>query len=472
MSVPRRLRPLFLFGLALAVFLPMVGARDVVTSHEARVAQTARQMAAVGWPWEGGTTPVPVVAVREVDGMKTLAPVPGGETFEVNPWLVPVMSGMVRLQKPPLPYWCSAVMFNLFGFGEGAARLPAALLGAVGVLLVYDLGRLLMGRAGGWCAGLVYVSSYFVFDEYRKAMANPYLAFFSLLSVWAWVRSARGGEGAWGGGEVGKWGGADGIAVLDAGSRTQSGTTRHRPTPPPPYLSTPQVPRRPIPLHPHLLLLPRARRTRQGPDQLPPRRRRPLRLPRLLPSPAARFVAGHLLGVAVCLAVALPWPVYILTHVRDINHGPWLARLELWRYESVGEFADNTEKARGWWFYLPGVFQIALPWTPAWVLGAAVGVVRLVRWRRGRGRPDRRAWFPLLWFAVTLVIFSASHVKKNAYLLPVMPAMALTAGRGLVWLTAGRDSAARAGRPRRWSWRWCSSASGSGCWCRRWPRRR
>ena len=43
----------------------------------------------------------------------------------------------------------------------------------------------------------------------------------------------------------------------------------------------------------------------------------------------------------------------------------------------------------------------------------------------------------MLWFAATLVIFSLSHVKKNAYLLPVMPAMALTAAQGLAWLVAG-----------------------------------
>src|SRR5205085_7679105 len=69
----------------------------------------------------------------------------------------------------------------------------------------------------------------------------------------------------------------------------------------------------------------------------------------------------HGIGFGLFLAVGLPWPLYILRHVPHA--------MELWRYESVGEFADNTEKARAWWFYLPGLFQIGLPWTPVWVVG-------------------------------------------------------------------------------------------------------
>src|SRR3954465_9774393 len=128
-SVPLR-RPALLLALALLLFLPMVGTRDVVTSHEARVVQTARQMAAAGWPWEGRRGAVPVVGWRDVEGRKELVRLPQKGTRDVNPWLVPVFNGSVRLQKPPLPYWCAAVLFKVIGFGEGAARLPGAVMGA------------------------------------------------------------------------------------------------------------------------------------------------------------------------------------------------------------------------------------------------------------------------------------------------------------------------------------------------------
>ena len=63
----------------------------------------------------------------------------------MNPWLTPVLNRAVRLQKPPLPYWCAAVLFKLFGFGEGWARLVPALLGAISTLMVYDIGRRTLG---------------------------------------------------------------------------------------------------------------------------------------------------------------------------------------------------------------------------------------------------------------------------------------------------------------------------------------
>lgn len=398
----RQLRGAVLLGLALVIFLPMVGARDVVTSHEARVVQTARQMAASGWPWAATPVAVPVVAVREIDGMKRVAPVPGAGTFEVNPWLIPVMNGQVRLQKPPLPYWCAAVLYRLMRFGEGPARLPCALMGAVAVILVLDLGRRTIGRTGGWLAALIFLSSYFIFDEYRKAMADPALAFFSLLSVWAWVAASRARARR------------RGACILLFYVSLGLGALAKAP------LNF---------LHVGIAL---------GAFHLCFRRR----------IPGSWW--HHLLGVVLLLGIGLPWPWYVLTHVRQINRGPLLARLELWRYESVGEFTDNTEKARGWWFYFPAVLQIALPWTPLWVLGVvrALNRTRWPDWMKMRlprrlqvagsaRRTDHRTWFPLLWFAVTLLVFSISNVKKNAYLLPMMPAMALTAAQGLMWVLAG-----------------------------------
>src|SRR5687767_10816973 len=192
--LPPRLRPWLLLGAALVLYLSMLGQRDIVTSHEARVVQTARQMAQT-WPWQGRTLEVSAVELTKPDRGKELVTVPGGR---VNPWLVPVLSGKIRLQKPPLPNWCAALTFRLLGFGEGRARLVPALMAALATLLMYDLARVLMGRVAAWVAGLVWLGSYFVFDEYRKAMVDPYLAFFTLAAVWAWVRGAQKDEdGGW-----------------------------------------------------------------------------------------------------------------------------------------------------------------------------------------------------------------------------------------------------------------------------------
>src|SRR5690349_5604999 len=192
-AVSRAWRVLILAGLAVAVFVLFIDGPDIVTSHEARVAQPARQMAASGWPWAAQTVAVP--QVRLISGTMRLIADTEKPPINVNPWLVPVLNGQVRLQKPPLPYWCAAALFRCFGFREWSVRLIPALMGAIATFFIYDLGRRLFGGHIGWCAALVWVSSYAIPEMYRKAMADPYLGFFSLICVWAWVgATARGDE--------------------------------------------------------------------------------------------------------------------------------------------------------------------------------------------------------------------------------------------------------------------------------------
>lgn len=116
--------------------------------------------------------------------------------------------------------------------------------------------------------------------------------------------------------------------------------------------------------------------------------------------------------------IALPWYWYVLGHVPHAR--------EIWRYESVGEMLDNKHNARPAWFYLPGLLQVSLPWTGVWIAGL-VGVVRL-------------GWFtrqivPALWWALLVLFFSLGvNLKKNAYLLPGMPAQTLVIAQVVVGL--------------------------------------
>ncbi|MGE5608104.1 MAG: hypothetical protein ACM359_02520, partial [Bacillota bacterium] len=101
-----------------------------------------------------------------------------------------------------------------------------------------------------------------------------------------------------------------------------------------------------------------------------------------------------------------------------------------WRYESVGELTgENVEKAREWFFYLPNLFQLSLPWIAMWIGAMAYPFVR-------KGNNRRRLLFPLIWYAGTILFFSLSAVKKNAYLLPMMPAHVLLIAQGVVGLMA------------------------------------
>ena len=139
-----------------AQFCLLLGRQDVTASHEGRVVETAREM------------------------------------LETGDWLLPHLAGKLRVQKPPLPYWAVASFWKISGTLDVAlARLPGALLGALSALLVIDLASRLFGDLTGVISGLVWISTYFIVDEFRKAMADPYLAFFTLLAVWAWIGAER-----------------------------------------------------------------------------------------------------------------------------------------------------------------------------------------------------------------------------------------------------------------------------------------
>jgi 4-amino-4-deoxy-L-arabinose transferase-like glycosyltransferase len=380
--------------LAAGTFCALLGRKDIVTSHEARVAQTARIMAVSGWAWNSNPVSVPVMHMVEIDRIKQLRPDEQRGTMRVNPWLVPVINDQLRLQKPPLPYWCSALVFRFAGVGEWQARLIPALLGFIGTFLVWDLARTLLGNRAGIVAAGVWLSTHFIVDEYRKAMADPYLAFFTLVCVWSWLRAStfsprghaesqraldparpRGPNGGW----IGCFYVSLALGALSKG---------------PVIFITVLI---------ALLALHLCQRRRIGPWW------------------------ADLIGLIIFLIITLPWPLYIIRHVPNA--------MDIWRYESVGELTgENVEKVRPWWSYIGYSFQLPLPWTVLWIGGM---VMTLIHGRRGIKSPrGRRRSVALLWQVLTIFFFSLSGVKKSTYLLPALPAQTLLIAEAIVILLA------------------------------------
>ncbi|MBU2549496.1 MAG: glycosyltransferase family 39 protein, partial [Proteobacteria bacterium] len=65
-------------------------------------------------------------------------------------------AGGVFYQDPFYPYFL-ALIHKVAGPGLGAVRMVHAVLGALGAVLVYDLGCFLGGRRTGVLAGLIYI---------------------------------------------------------------------------------------------------------------------------------------------------------------------------------------------------------------------------------------------------------------------------------------------------------------------------
>ncbi|HEY8746410.1 MAG TPA: glycosyltransferase family 39 protein [Tepidisphaeraceae bacterium] len=369
------------------MFTMFLGRREFAASHEARVAQVAREMAESGWPLGAGKVEVPAAHLVRKQGILRLAADIDAPPLHVNPWIVPVLNGQIRLQKPPLPYWGAAIVYRIFGVSEATSRLVPALLGVLATLLLFDLARVLYNYRVAWVATVIWLTMYLVAEQYRLAMADPYLAFFTLASIWAWIKAclpnstrcreceAPAEPDAPGSRDTGSAGASHSRFIVLFYISLALGALSKGPL---------------IFLHTLIPLVLFHLCFRRG-----------------LP----RGWRAHTLGVLVFVAIALPWPMAVLKQVSNAT--------ELWRYESVGEVSgENQENVREWWYYAINLPLMAAPWIPLWMFAVAYPLLR-----------NRSRWFfPLLWYLITIGFFSIAGQKKLPYLLPMMPAQALMLG--------------------------------------------
>ncbi|MCM2269921.1 MAG: glycosyltransferase family 39 protein [Thermoanaerobaculia bacterium] len=144
---------LLLVAIALAVFLPGVGARDLWNPDEPRYAVVAREMV------EGGH------------------------------WFVPHLNGRVYAEKPPLMFWAiGAVSRFTGGVGPVAARLPSIAAVIATALLVAGIARHLFDRRVAWWSALVFLSGAKVLWQGRVGQIDMLLVALVTAAMYFFVR--------------------------------------------------------------------------------------------------------------------------------------------------------------------------------------------------------------------------------------------------------------------------------------------
>ncbi|MFA6078573.1 MAG: glycosyltransferase family 39 protein [Candidatus Omnitrophota bacterium] len=68
------------------------------------------------------------------------------EMLHRNDWVTPYLYGKPQFEKPALLYWMVIPAYKIFGINEFAARFPSALMGLIGVIAAYFLGKLLFNK--------------------------------------------------------------------------------------------------------------------------------------------------------------------------------------------------------------------------------------------------------------------------------------------------------------------------------------
>ncbi|MFM2312843.1 MAG: hypothetical protein RLZZ04_2119 [Cyanobacteriota bacterium] len=153
---------LCLVGLLLAastLFLVNLSSLPLLDTHEATLAQVAREI------------------YRSAD---------------VTNWIFPTLWDEPYFERPPLIHDLVAIAYSIIGVGELATRFPGALLGALSVLLLYQIGReIFVARLPSLFSALVYLTCLPVVRYSRLATLDGPLLCFELLTIWATLRSRR-----------------------------------------------------------------------------------------------------------------------------------------------------------------------------------------------------------------------------------------------------------------------------------------
>jgi 4-amino-4-deoxy-L-arabinose transferase-like glycosyltransferase len=147
------------------------------------------------------------------------------------------------------------------------------------------------------------------------------------------------------------------------------------------------------------------------------------------------------------LLLSVLWGSVLVLLIAGLWYGPVIAR-HGWKF--IDEFfiqhhfaryiSNKYHHTQPFYFYLPVMSLLALPWTGFLVAALA----RLKNWNwRGPTALDKLRVFSLAWLVVPVAFFSLSGSKLPGYVLPALPGAALLAGERLACFLRGEGEAWR-----------------------------
>lgn len=293
-------------------------------------------------------------------------------------WVTPRLNGLKYFEKPPLQYWTTAALYEVFGLHDWTSKLWSGLLAFLCIPLVYAFSmRIGMSRDTSLiAAALLAINPYFAVTGQLNLLDQGF-TFFLTLTLFAFALAQRAEPG---GRETRNWmlltWVALALAVLTKGivALLLTGGT----------------------LVIYMIIH---------------RDASPLRRLQLV------------LGLPLFLLITLPW--FWLVQSRN----PEFAQF-FFIHEHFARYLTNvSNREEPWWFFIVIVLVALLP------------VLTNVRhWKLAVDEPPRSFQVErllLIWCAAVFLLFSTSHSKLASYMLPMMPALAVLLARN----TAAQASA-------------------------------
>ncbi|HEX2931126.1 MAG TPA: glycosyltransferase family 39 protein, partial [Candidatus Binatia bacterium] len=293
--------------------------------------------------------------------------------FIKGEWILPTVNGSLYTDKPILYFWLVLIASKIYGgVNEWTVRLPAAIGGIGFVITTFLIGRDFFSARAGFYGAIVLATSMRVVWESRWAHVDTLFCCFFALSIYFGARTLlREGKSY----QILLAYAFMALAVLTKG-----------------LIGV---------VLPGLLFLAFVLAQRDW---------------RLIS--AAKLP----LGIPIFLLIATPW--FYLVH--QATGGKWLS--DFIYIHHIQRYTAGAGHRQPLYYYFTTLPVDFLPWT-IYLLAALFGF-----------RSYRQAWsdpvtrFFVLWFLVVLVFFNLSDTKRDLYLMPLLPVLALLVGDYLVKL--------------------------------------
>lgn len=284
------------------------------------------------------------------------------EMIETGNWLIPQLEEETILTKPPLFYWSVAACSLKTGVTELTARIPSAVAGFGTVIFTFLIGALLFNRRIGFLAAFTLLATNFFMHQARYAELEGMLTFFVTASIYCFLKGSATPARAQ------LWYGLF-FAMMGLGMMTKG-----------PFAMT-------FPLIPIIgfLLMQKDTRLLRG--------------------------RAFLLGIIPFACIVLPWPLFIMKDKPDF------ILLVLW--ETVARAATGFVHREPFQYYFLELVKALFPWI--FFLPFALWLA----WSRRLRKSKKELSFILLWFLGNLLFLSLLKSKRDYYMFPLVPAVAL-----------------------------------------------
>jgi len=296
--------------------------------------------------------------------------------FAKGEWIVPTVNGDLYTDKPILYFWIALLASKLFGgVSEWSVRLPAALGGVGFVLTTFGIGKEFFSARVGFLSAAILATSMRVIWESRWAHVDMLFGFFFVLSIYFAARWLfhRGHD----------------YEILLAYLFMALATLAKG------LIGV---------VLPALLLI----------AYMVVRRDWRLLLRAKLP-----------LGIVLFVLVTAPW----LILVSQATDGKWLA--DFLYIHHFQRYLAGAGHRQPFYYYFTTLPVDLLPWT-IFVVPALVDY-----WPYRKAVHEPVLLFFVLWFVSVFLFFSFSNTKRELYLVPLLPTMALLLGNYLNDLANG-----------------------------------